>query len=228
MKQNADHEISNEFMPFLDVPFEPYSAGRVYETYFKRAFDIFLVLASALPALCITLLFAALVALDGSNPFYTQNRIGRGGRSFRIWKLRSMVANTDATLKIYLAKNPQAAREWAKTQKLKNDPRVTPIGRFIRKTSIDELPQLWNVLNGTMSLVGPRPMVAEQKAIYNGTAYFKLRPGLTGSWQVSERHNGTFSQRVMHDEYYFRNLSLRLDVALILKTFRVVVQCTGV
>ncbi|MFZ7094161.1 sugar transferase [Primorskyibacter sp. 2E233] len=216
-------------LPFvIDLPFFEVESRGLYRTYLKRVFDVALVLVAAIPVLSIVLLFAALVAMDGKNPFYTQVRIGKGGRKYRIWKLRSMVANADDMLGVYLASNPDAAKEWQTTQKLKNDPRITRVGRFIRKSSIDELPQLWNVLNGTMSLVGPRPIMEDQEQLYRGKGYYGVRPGITGPWQVSARHNSGFAERVWYDDNYNRSLSFRSDVALILKTFKVVFQCTGV
>ncbi len=150
----------------------------------KRALDVALVLLAAPLALLIIVLFCPLIMLDGKSPFYTQPRVGRNGRIFRMWKLRSMVADADARLGAYLDANPERRREWDENQKLRDDPRITRVGRIIRKTSIDELPQLWNVLRGEMSMVGPRPMMPDQQAIYPGTAYYALRPGITGFWQT--------------------------------------------
>ncbi|MCE8469544.1 sugar transferase, partial [Rhodovulum sulfidophilum] len=134
-----------------------------YRKVFKRVVDLTLVLLSAPFSVPLIALLALLVALDGHNPFYTQLRVGRNGRYFRIWKLRSMVPDADRILEAYLASNPAARREWNATQKLRHDPRITRIGRVLRKLSLDELPQLFNVANGTMSLVGPRPMMVKQQ-----------------------------------------------------------------
>lgn len=136
----------------------------------------------------ILLILGFMIARDGGPVLYCQNRIGRGGRIFRIWKLRTMVINADAALEDYLASDPAARAEWNEHQKLRKDPRITPAGRLIRKTSLDELPQLWNVLTGDMSLVGPRPMMPSQTRLYPGRAYYRLRPGLTGFWQISHRN----------------------------------------
>jgi lipopolysaccharide/colanic/teichoic acid biosynthesis glycosyltransferase len=144
-----------------------------------------------------------------------------------MWKLRTMVRNADQHLEAYLAQNPTARREWDATQKLKNDPRITPFGRLLRKTSIDELPQLFNVLNGTMSLVGPRPMMLDQEKYYHGTEYYCMRPGITGLWQVSDRNNCAFRDRVDYDAIYCRELSLKTDLSLLCKTVGVVCRATG-
>ncbi|AUC53726.1 sugar transferase [Sagittula sp. P11] len=198
-----------------------------YRDVLKRALDITLVLLVALPAVLLTLIFAGLVMLDGHGPFYSQQRVGRNGRTFRMWKLRSMVPDADAQLSAYLAANPEARMEWDLTQKLRRDPRITAIGRIIRKTSIDELPQLLNVLVGDMSLVGPRPMMLNQREIYPGTAYYSLRPGITGFWQTSVRNESSFSERARFDTDYLRDLSFVTDLRVLLKTVRVVVHGTG-
>lgn len=199
-------------------------AGGAYANGLKRVLDCLLI-AAALPVL-LPVIFAAVVCI-GRSPFYTQTRIGRGGREFKLWKLRTMVCEADAELARYLAKSPELKREWDLHQKLDKDPRITRFGAVLRKTSLDELPQLWNVLIGDMSLVGPRPMMASQKKLYPGKAYYRLRPGLTGPWQVSSRNNVSFSSRASFDEAYERDLSLRHDLGLILKTLKVVVYATG-
>ena len=203
------------------------STAATYRNTFKRIMDVALVLIGAVPALTITLVFAMLVALDGKSPFYMQKRIGRNGRVFRMWKLRSMVVNADKALADHLETDPAARVEWDRFQKLSHDPRITKIGRLIRKTSIDELPQLWNVLRGDMSLVGPRPMMPCQQGIYPGTAYYALRPGITGLWQTSVRNESSFSERAGFDTAYLRKLSFTTDVKTILRTFKVVFRGTG-
>ena len=198
-----------------------------YRRCIKRSLDTFAVLLAAPIWVPIVLIAALLVARDGHNPFYCQDRIGRKGRAFRMWKLRSMVVDADARLEAYLATDPEARAEWDSTQKLKHDPRITPIGRILRKTSLDELPQLWNVLTGEMSLVGPRPMMVDQRSLYHGNSYYALRPGLTGFWQISDRNECRFSDRVRFDDAYHRSLSLRTDTAVLLRTVSVVVRGTG-
>ena len=203
------------------------AAEGLYGSFFKRALDIFLV-AISLPVILPTITLLALcLLLQGTLPFYSQKRIGRNGEIFRIWKLRTMVRNASAELERHLEANPTARHEWDSTQKLKNDPRITRFGRILRKTSLDELPQLWNVINGTMSLVGPRPILPEQEKYYYGSAYYRMRPGITGYWQISDRNNCSFVGRVAHDEEYYRNLSLKNDVKTLKKTVSVVLRATG-
>lgn len=202
-------------------------SARFYRTYGKPCLDIALTILS-LPLIIPTIaMLALLVSLDGSNPFYSQIRIGKKGRRFRIWKLRTMVKNADTLLEAYLQENPKARREWETTQKLKNDPRVTCIGQFLRKSSIDELPQLLNVLNGTMSLIGPRPMMVCQEDNYSGRGYYHFRPGITGLWQVSARNHSEFVGRVAFDETYDRTVSLKTDLVILLRTATVVLRGTG-
>lgn len=198
-----------------------------YVRLFKRVLDIMLVLLAAPLALLIVLPMAALVALDGHSPFFLQDRLGRHGRVFRMVKLRSMVHDAEARLAGHLAGNPAARAEWDARQKLRNDPRITRVGRLIRKTSVDELPQLWNVLRGDMALVGPRPMMPSQSGAYPGRAYYAMRPGLTGYWQVSVRNDSDFAERAEHDTRYFRDLSLGTDLWVMSRTVGVVVRGTG-
>ncbi|MEL6681419.1 MAG: sugar transferase [Pseudomonadota bacterium] len=198
-----------------------------YELGLKRVLDIVFVLLAAPFVVPMIGVLALIVAFDGHSPFYRQDRVGRGGKIYQIWKLRTMVANADALLSDYLAENSDAAAEWQLTQKLKQDPRITGIGHFLRKSSIDELPQLWNVLIGDMSLVGPRPMMPEQRDMYPGRAYYTQRPGITGAWQVSQRNESTFADRARFDTDYVANMSFANDVKLLLATVRVVIKGTG-
>lgn len=199
----------------------------LYSRILKRPLDIALVLL-ALPIILPVAIFVLIaVAIDGGSPFYTQTRLGKSGRHFRMWKFRSMVRNADQQLETYLASNPTAREEWNSTQKLKRDPRITSIGRFIRKSSLDELPQLWNVLRGDMSIVGPRPMMVDQAVQYPGADYYHMRPGVTGLWQITDRNDSTFAERATFDAQYARSLSLRNDVMILRKTFGVVLRCTG-
>lgn len=205
----------------------PYRIRTFYNKIAKRWIDVGLALCALLLALPMIALMSVLVALDGHNPFYSQLRIGQGGREFRIWKIRTMVVNADRALEAYLAANPDAQAEWDATQKLRSDPRITRIGALLRKSSLDELPQLWNVLNGTMSLVGPRPMMPCQKKLYPGKAYYALRPGITGPWQVSERNESMFAGRAAFDDSYARSVSFAADVRLLFQTVGVVLRATG-
>lgn len=199
-----------------------------YRNFCKRPFDVILVLLSAPFVLPFVLATALGVWLyDGHDPFYFSERVGRNGRVFRMLKLRSMVHDADDRLAHHLAADPEAAAEWQATQKLKSDPRITRFGRILRKTSLDELPQLWNVLKGDMALVGPRPMMPDQRPLYPGRAYYALRPGVTGPWQVSARNHSTFAARADFDLEYHRSLSLFTDVKLLARTIVVVLRGTG-
>jgi lipopolysaccharide/colanic/teichoic acid biosynthesis glycosyltransferase len=186
-----------------------------------------LVLLTAPIVVPVVLLLAFLVALEGGRPFYTQNRVGKNNRSFRIFKLRTMVRDADARLAQHLAANPAARAEWDAHQKLRHDPRITRVGAFLRRTSLDELPQLWNVFIGDMSLVGPRPMMVEQRAMYPGRAYYRLLPGITGPWQVSDRNAVEFKSRAVFDHRYYHDVSLLTDLRLLFQTVRAVLRCTG-
>ena len=177
----------------------------------------------------VLLAIALLVKLDGGPVFYAHPRIGAGGCRFNCLKFRSMRVDSAAVLERLLANDPAAAVEWAATQKLRNDPRVTRIGAFLRKTSLDELPQLLNVLRLEMSLVGPRPIVDSELAHYgeNITYYYETRPGLTGLWQVSGRSDTTYQQRVQLDTWYVKNWTLWHDIAILAKTVPAVLDRTG-
>ena len=211
----------------VSIPAKENTQPSFYRTHFKRAFDIVFSIVTLALISPIVLILAALIALDGYDPFYTQLRVGKGGKHFRIWKLRTMVFNADDLLEAHLSQDPSARIEWDTTQKLKNDPRITRVGLFLRRSSLDELPQLLNILNGTMSLVGPRPIMPCQNNAYSGLAYYKFRPGLTGLWQVSDRNEGEFIGRVRYDERYDRVISFKTDLHVIWQTFGVVLRRTG-
>ena len=186
----------------------------------KAAFDqvvaaVLLVLLA--PLLCV---LSLLVRADGAPAFYRHRRIGANGHAFGCIKFRTMVANADEVLQHVLASDPAAAAEWAATQKLRNDPRVTSLGRFLRRSSLDELPQLLNVLRGEMSLVGPRPIVEAEVSRYGDDIeyYYETKPGLTGLWQVSGRSDTSYARRVRLDVWYVRNWTLWHDIAILLKT----------
>lgn len=199
----------------------------LYRSVFKRAFDILFVLSASVVVVPVTLLLALVIAADGASPFFVQRRVGRDGRIFNMVKLRSMVVDADRKLAAYLAENSEAREEWTRCQKLKSDPRITLVGRFIRKTSLDELPQFWNVLRGDMSVVGPRPMLPSQRDLYPGQAYYALKPGVTGLWQVGDRNNSSFAARARFDAEYYGLVSLKTDLSVVLKTIKVVVRGTG-
>ncbi len=198
-----------------------------YARWFKRALDLTLVVAAMPAVVPVVAVLAAVVAVDGGAPFYAQERIGRDGRVFRMWKLRSMVRDADLRLHGHLAADPVARAEWDRTQKLRHDPRVTATGRLLRRSSLDELPQLWNVLTGDMSLVGPRPMMPAQRGMYPGASYYRMRPGITGFWQTAGRHRTSFAARAEFDADYEAALSLQTDLRLLWRTLSVVARGTG-
>lgn len=196
----------------------------------KRVLDVALCLLVAPIAMPLIALGWLVVRLDGGPGFFAQRRVGRGGRQFWCLKLRSMHVDADARLEALCTRNPQIAKEWHIYQKLARDPRITRVGRLLRATSLDELPQLFNVLRGDMSLVGPRPILPGQEALYRmagGRAYFTLRPGITGPWQIDGRGRTAFVERVRYDEGYARHQSLREDLRLLALTARVVALRTG-
>lgn len=201
--------------------------SKLYRRSGKRVFDMALALLALPIVLPVIVLLALVIAVTGGKPFYSQDRIGKGGRVFRMWKLRSMVKDADACLELHLRNDPDLRREWDSTQKLVEDPRITRFGRFLRKSSADELPQLFNVINGDMSLVGPRPMMVSQKALYPGEDYYDLRPGITGNWQISERHLTTFAERADYDVIYNRTVSPMIDLVILANTVKVVLRNTG-
>ncbi|MBE6441919.1 MAG: undecaprenyl-phosphate galactose phosphotransferase WbaP [Desulfovibrio desulfuricans] len=197
---------------------------------FKRATDILLCAVGAAVLLPLGLLLALAIRLDSPGPvFYRQRRIGRDGREVRIFKFRTMVADADAVLRRLLADDPALREEWARDQKLRHDPRITRVGRFLRKVSLDELPQLINVVTGDMSLVGPRPIVASEIPKYGPVyeEYCMVRPGITGLWQISGRNNTTYGERVAYDHYYINNWSVWMDLWILAKTVPVVITGYG-
>ena len=203
---------------------------RFYHHFGKRALDIGLVLL-ALPALLlvIAVLCVLLIAVQGGSPFFGHQRIGRNGKAFTCWKLRSMIPDAETRLQAYLRQNPQAAREWAATFKLAKDPRVTPLGQILRQTSLDELPQIWNILKGEMSLVGPRPVTRAEGLLY-GPAWAKyqaLRPGLTGLWQVNGRNDTSYAARIAMDVEYGSQISLARDLQILAATVKTVAARSG-
>jgi undecaprenyl-phosphate galactose phosphotransferase len=177
----------------------------------------------------LLLAIAVLVKLDGGPVLYAHPRVGMGKRRFRCLKFRSMKQGSAAMLEHMLSVDPVAAMEWNATQKLRNDPRVTRIGAFLRKTSLDELPQLFNVLRLEMSLVGPRPIIDDEIEFYGSDIafYYATRPGLTGLWQVNGRSNTTYRQRVQLDTWYVKAWTLWQDVVILARTVPAVLKRTG-
>jgi lipopolysaccharide/colanic/teichoic acid biosynthesis glycosyltransferase len=198
--------------------------------FIKRGIDITLVVLSA--PFVLLLLAAIVVAVRLSSPgpiFFSHRRIRRHGAFFTMWKFRTMCVDSAEVLETYLSANPGARAEWRATHKLRHDPRITPIGAFLRRTSLDELPQLWNILTGSMTLVGPRPIVAAELEKYGEyfADYCLVKPGLTGLWQVSGRSAVDYPERVLLDRHYAHHWSLGGDLKILLKTFRAVINQDG-
>jgi len=197
----------------------------------KRIFDV----AFSLAALVLLSPFFLLIALvifctTGGAPIFSQKRVGRGGRSFTCYKFRSMVPKAEERLRELLATRPDLRKEWEEKHKLLDDPRITPIGRFLRKTSLDELPQFWNVLKGDLSVVGPRAVVMEeieQQFKEKAQDILKIRPGITGLWQVNGRSLTTYQQRIDLDERYVKQRHLMLDLKIVFKTVPVMFKSRG-
>ena len=198
-----------------------------YLRHGKRVIDLVLVLLAAPFVLPVVLLTALALWVEGGNPFYQQERMRADGSRYKILKLRTMVQNADKKLAALLDSDPALKREWEETQKLKCDPRITTIGRVLRVTSLDELPQLWNVLTGDMSLIGPRPMLPDQVAIYKGPIYWGMQPGISGLWQVSERNDRNFDYRAEMDRIYRRQVTFREDLSILVRTVIVMARRTG-
>jgi undecaprenyl-phosphate galactose phosphotransferase len=195
----------------------------------KRAVDVITALLLLLVLSPLFLVIAIAAWHDKGPVFYGHRRIGRRGQPFKCWKFRSMVPNAGEVLARLLANDPAARAEWDANFKLRNDPRITPIGRFLRVTSLDELPQLINVVAGDMSLVGPRPIVTEEVRRY-GAAYHdyaRCRPGITGLWQISGRNDVGYRERVQLDQHYARHWSLRRDLTILLRTPFAVMRRSG-
>lgn len=196
----------------------------------KRCMDLTLALLCAPFVLPLSLLLALCIRLDSKGtPFYAQRRIGQGGKPIQVFKFRTMVCHADALLLRHLEANPHLRAEWQANQKLRDDPRVTRMGAFLRKTSLDELPQLWNVFLGNMSMVGPRPIVENEIGRYGKvyTDYSLVKPGITGLWQVSGRNNTSYAERIRLDHYYVTNWSVWMDIWILARTLPVVLLGKG-
>jgi lipopolysaccharide/colanic/teichoic acid biosynthesis glycosyltransferase len=196
----------------------------------KRCADVGLVLLLAPVLIPMLLAVAAVVMFSSRGPiFYSHRRIRRNGEFFSMWKFRTMCQNSAEVLEQYLQRHPGARAEWNKTHKLRFDPRITPVGSFLRRYSLDELPQMWNVLTGQMSLVGPRPIVAAEVEKYGDCfgCYCRVKPGLTGLWQVSGRSTLSYPERVAIDCDYVEHWSLSRDFVILLKTFPSVINQDG-
>ena len=197
---------------------------------YKRFFDITMAVAAILVLSPLLVMLAALVKFsDGGRVFYGHRRIGQNGKSFYCLKFRTMVENGDEVLASHFASNPLSREQWDATRKLQNDPRVTNVGQVLRKLSLDELPQLFNILAGDMSFVGPRPVMEDELERYGSAVdcYLKSRPGLTGLWQISGRNDISYGTRVALDRHYIENWSFVCDLKIIVMTLPVVLSSRG-
>lgn len=226
----ANQEFANELVPIRRSNYKR-SVKKGIEKIAKRILDICggLVGVIGLIPLTIAIWIANRVVGDNGPVFYTQERIGKNGKLFKMYKYRSMVVGADEKLEKYLLENEEAREEYKKYKKLKEDPRITKVGKFIRKTSIDEFPQFINVLKGDMSLVGPRPYLPREK---EDMKYFypyiiESKPGITGFWQISGRSEVTFEERLNMDFTYFKIKNLKLDIKVLVKTLMNVVKKEG-
>lgn len=204
--------------------------SRRYNRIFKRIFDLVLTIVGGILILPILLGIAVAVCVaNRGGIIFSHRRVGMYGKNFYCYKFQTMVNNADKVLEKYLSENPTARSEWEETFKLTNDPRVTKLGNFLRRTSLDELPQLWNVILGDMSLVGPRPIVEEEVPKYgkNIREYYMVPPGITGMWQVSGRSDTTYPERVAMDTWYVRNWSVWIDIMYLFKTVKAVLTGRG-
>lgn len=202
---------------------------RNYDAYAKRTLDLilaFMLLPLLLPVIAM---LALAVRRDGGPAFYGHVRVGRNGKSFRCWKVRTMVVNAEDRLRELLESDPEVAAIWKREFKLDKDPRITSLGRFLRKSSLDELPQLWNVIVGEMSFVGPRPVVEAEIEKYgkHRASYYACLPGITGLWQVSGRNDLSYDERVQLDVQYSRQKSFLMDTKILLRTVKSVIGGTG-
>lgn len=200
-----------------------------FAAFAKIATDLFFCLLLLVILAPLMVAISLIVALDGGPVFYTHKRIGKGGHSFNCLKFRSMLMASDQALAEYLASNEEAREEWRQFQKITKDPRITRVGQFLRATSLDELPQLFNVLRLQMSLVGPRPIVENELPRYgrNIGYYLQIRPGVTGLWQVSGRSNTTYARRVALDSWYVKNWRFWRDIGILFRTVSVVLRRDG-
>ena len=223
-------EISTLFVEQVAIIKSKNNLSRWYNRWFKFCFDIVVTVTGSILLSPFILLLALLVGIDNKGRvIFAHSRVGRNGKLFSCYKFQTMVKDADKALVQYLSENAAARKEWERSFKLTNDPRVTRLGAFLRKTSLDELPQIVNVLKGEMSLVGPRPIVEAEMQMYgeNIREYLMVRPGITGMWQTSGRSDTTYEERVQMDTWYVRNWSVWIDMKYLMKTFKAVVSKKG-
>ncbi|WP_084860737.1 sugar transferase [Salibaculum halophilum] len=201
----------------------------VYRRFGKRLFDVIFASLALVLVAPIIMVFAVLNKIEGGPAFFGHTRIGANGKPFKCWKIRTMVPDAEARLQTLLDTDEAARAQWERDFKLDNDPRITSRGHFLRKSSVDELPQFWNVLRGDMSVVGPRPIVSDEISLYGrrATKVFSVKPGVTGLWQVSGRNDIDYSRRIRLDALYVRRMSLFLDLSIIGQTILTVLKRSG-
>ena len=231
MQGNFSSMTENEHCKSQDVASEQdiVVVQQGWQLAVKRFFDVLAASFLLLFTLPVLAIIGCLVRKDGGPVFYGHERVGQNGVPFKCYKFRSMVVDSSSALERLLATDPQARKEWEATRKLTRDPRVTLIGRLLRKTSLDEIPQLFNVLKGDMSLVGPRPVVSKELEYYGPEVryYEAVRPGITGLWQISGRSDTTYAERVALDSQYVKKWNLKLDILILLKTLPAVLLQKG-
>lgn len=230
MSFRVDQGVVLDGAQYSAQPYEDDRYNGVVGGKTKRFFDVVVALIATIVLAPVIVFIALWIAIfDGAPVIYRHTRVGHNGRPFPCFKFRSMVVDGDLVLARHLRQNPSARAEWDATRKLTHDPRITPIGRILRKTSLDELPQLLNVLRGEMSLVGPRPIVSEEMVRYGGNIgyYLSARPGVTGEWQVSGRSDTSYESRVQLDRFYVTRWSILRDLYIIVATIPAVILQRG-
>lgn len=232
--ENMDYSSENVAVNLEQIPIATVYRNKAvlkFEKILKRAIDIIAGIFGIIALLPLTLIIyiANLICKDKGPVFYTQERYGKNGKIFKLYKYRSMVVGADEKLKEYLEENEEARKEYEEYKKLKHDPRITKVGKFIRKTSLDEFPQFINVLKGEMSLVGPRPYLPREREDINGFFNYitSVKPGITGLWQVNGRSDTTFTDRLTLDMSYYYKHNLKLDLKILGKTVKDVVKKEG-
>ena len=232
--ENMDYSSENVAVNLEQIPIATVYRNKAvlkFEKILKRAIDIIAGIFGIIALLPLTLIIyiANLICKDKGPVFYTQERYGKNGKIFKLYKYRSMVVGADEKLKEYLEENEEARKEYEEYKKLKHDPRITKVGKFIRKTSLDEFPQFINVVKGEMSLVGPRPYLPREREDINGFFNYitSVKPGITGLWQVNGRSDTTFTDRLTLDMSYYYKHNLKLDLKILGKTVKDVVKKEG-
>ena len=232
--ENIDYSSENVAVNLEQIPIVTVYRNKAVlkiEKILKRMIDIIAGIFGIIALLPLTLIIyiANLICKDKGPVFYTQERYGKNGKIFKLYKYRSMVVGADEKLKEYLAENEEARKEYKEYKKLKDDPRITKVGKFIRKTSLDEFPQFINVLKGDMSLVGPRPYLPREREDINGFFNYitSVKPGITGLWQVNGRSDTTFTERLTLDMSYYYKHNLKMDLKILGKTVKDVVKKEG-